>query len=215
MMFKNRIEAAEILSGKLSEFKNTDSIVLAIPRGGVPMGFTIAEILNLPLSIILTKKIGHPSNPEFAIGSVTLQHVELDPLYASKYAEYIAQEVPRLREELNRRKAYFLDNGNLPDIEGKRVIIVDDGIATGQTLLSGIEGIKKSNPKEIIVAVPVASPDAADLIGRMADRFICLATPLNFAGVGQFYSDFSQVGDQEVKFYLNRNRRNYEVKGEY
>lgn len=209
-MFRNRIEAAEILAIKLTEYRDTNSIVLAIPRGGVPMGYTIAETLNLPLSILLTKKIGHPSNPEFAIGSVTLQHVELDPLYADNFAVYIQNEIPRLREELRRSEDYFLDGSGAPEVEGKTVIIVDDGIATGQTLLSGIEGIKKSKPKEIIIAVPVASFEAARLIEKKVNKFICLSTPPNFAGVGQFYSDFSQVGDEEVRFYLNRNRTKHE-----
>jgi putative phosphoribosyl transferase len=203
-MFKNRIEAAILLSEKLTKFKNDDCVILAIPRGGVPIGFVLSKELNLPLDIILSKKIGHPSNKEFAIGSVTLQGFTVESTYKERHATYIQKEIPRLQEELLEKQKTLLGNKHKVEIKNKTVIIVDDGIATGNTVLASIHALRKRKPRKIIVAVPVSPADTADKLSKIADEFICLYIPSHFQGVGQFYRNFKQVEDDEVKDLLSR-----------
>jgi len=197
-MFKNRSDAAAQLAEKLSRYKNTDGIVLAIPRGGVPIGKEIANELNIPLEIILSKKIGHPNNPEFAIGSVSELGVILDDNVTDIPQEYIQKEAARIQVQLKEKFKLFMGDRKSSDLKNKIVILVDDGIATGNTILATINMIKKSLPKKIIVAVPVAPPATARKISKEVDEFICLLTPAEFYAVGQFYQDFSQVSDEDV-----------------
>src|ERR1035437_5658901 len=197
-MFKNRSDAAAQLAEKLSRYKNTDGIVLAIPRGGVPIGKEIANELNIPLEIILSKKIGHPNNPEFAIGSVSELGVILDDNVTDIPQEYIQKEAARIQVQLKEKFKLFMGDRKSSDLKNKIVILVDDGIATGNTILATINMIKKSLPKKIIVAVPVSPPATARKISKEVDEFICLLTPAEFYAVGQFYQDFSQVSDEDV-----------------
>lgn len=196
-MFKDRAEAAELLAGKLAAYHNTDSIVLAIPRGGVPIGRIIADALNLPLDIVLSKKIGHPSNPEFAIGSVTMDDVITDD-YAGISEEYIQEKTAEIRTQLAQRAKLFRGNKPEPVVSGKNVILVDDGIATGNTLLATIRMLRRKDPKKLIVAVPVAPLSSSRNIAHLADEFICPEQSDYFPGVGAFYKDFRQVSDEEV-----------------
>lgn len=196
-MFKNRKEAGFLLAQKLMHYKGTDSIILAVPRGGVPVGYEVAKTLELPLDIVLSKKIGHPYNREFAIGAVSLDSQIIDE-HPDVPEEYIEKEIVKLRKSL--KEKYTLFRGNLPpiSIEGKNVIIIDDGIATGNTLLVSIAMLRKKKPEKIIVAVPVLPYNTINVIEENSDEFIYLMAPGNFRGVGGFYEDFQQVDDDEV-----------------
>lgn len=197
-MFKDRYEAAMQLAKKLEKFKNKDGIVLAVPRGGVPIGYVVAKELGLPLEVILSKKIGHPYNPEFAVGSVSLYGTVINDSIIDFSMEYIHKEVERLLKVLNEKNKLYMGNRKPTDLKDKTVIIVDDGIATGNTILATLEGLRKCKPKEIIIAVPVAPPSTVSKLSKYVDEFICLLTPDNFSAVGQFYDTFLQVSDDEV-----------------
>lgn len=206
-MFKDRYEAAMLLAKKLEKYKNKNSVILAVPRGGVPIGYQIAKELNLPLDIILSKKIGHPSNPEFAIGSVSLHGTIINDNISNVSQEYINTEAEIIMKSLKTKFKLYMGDRKQTDIKGKTVIIVDDGIATGNTILVTLDMLKKSHPKEIIIAVPVAPNDTANKLAKLVDEFICLEIPEYFMGVGQFYQNFSQISDQEViKFLHNANK---------
>ncbi len=206
-IFKDRNDAAKRLADKLKKYKNEDGVILAIPRGGVPIGYYIAEDLDLPLEIVLSKKIGHPNNPEFAIGSVSLQGVVIDESVTGIPKDYIERESNRILEVLEEKFKLFMGDCKLTDLKNRTVIIVDDGVATGNTIMATINAVKKSYPKKIIVAVPVSPIESARKLSVMVDEFICLQIPKVFFGVGQFYDDFSQVSDEEVMEYLKKNQR--------
>jgi putative phosphoribosyl transferase len=196
-LFKDRMEAGLLLSEKLKKYQNSNSIVLAIPRGGVPIGYEVAKRLHLPLDIVLSKKIGHPFNKEFAIGAVSLDSAIIDE-HPDISKEYIEQEIIRLRELLREKYKLYKGNRDPIAIEGKNVIIVDDGIATGNTLLVSIEMLRKKNPAKIIVAVPVLPYDTVKIFEQNTDEFIYLIASKSFRGVGGFYEKFYQVEDDEV-----------------
>lgn len=196
-ILKDRKEAGLLLSEKLEKYQDTDTLILAVPRGGVPIGYEIAKNLNLQLDIILSKKIGHPLNKEFAIGAVSLDSFLIDP-HPEVSQAYIESEIKYLRELLQEKYALYMGNRKPIDVKEKNVIIVDDGIATGNTLLACINMLRKNNPKKIIVAVPVVPADVVPVFKQKADEFIYLMAPIDFGGVGRFYENFEQVNDDEV-----------------
>ena len=196
-ILKDRKEAGLLLSEKLEKYQDTDTLILAVPRGGVPIGYEIAKNLNLQLDIILSKKIGHPLNKEFAIGAVSLDSLLIDS-HPEVSQAYIESEIKYLRELLQEKYALYMGNRKPIDVKGKNVIIVDDGIATGNTLLACINMLRKNNPKKIIVAVPVVPADMVPIFNQKADEFIYLMAPIDFGGVGRFYENFEQVNDDEV-----------------
>lgn len=196
-MLKNRQEAALQLAGMLESYKGKEGVVLAVPRGGVPIGYGIAKELNWPLDIALSKKIGHPENKEYAIGAVSLSGYILNhEVQVSR--DYIENEVARIRTELQNRHHKYLHDKNPEIITDKIVVLADDGIATGQTLLSVIDLLRRDKPKKIVVAVPVSSLRALKKIEEAADEVICLIKPEDFRSVGQFYETFGQVSEEEV-----------------
>jgi len=200
-MFKDRIEAGEQLVNKLLEFRNNkNAIVVTIPRGGLPIGNVIAKKLNLPLEIVLSKKIGHPLHKEFAIGAVTLNDIILSEDARDISNSYIDNETSRIRAILKQRQDLYYGVRTPASLKDKTVILVDDGIATGQTLMSSINFIHQQKPSQIIVALPVGPPSVITKINNMPSvkDTICLLTPLNFQAVGQFYRKFYQVDDCEV-----------------
>lgn len=201
-IFKNRTEAAILLVEKLKKYKNSNSVVLALPRGGVPLGSEIAKTLQLPLDIVLSKKIAHPSNKEFAIGAVSLdstildEHPEIDKIY-------IENEIIGLQNVLREKhKLYRGDRKPIP-IKGKNIILVDDGIATGNTLLVTLEMLRKQGTAKIIVAVPVLPYNTVTIIEEQTDEFHYLIASKHFKSVGEFYADFRQVEDEQVIQILN------------
>ncbi len=203
-MFQNRLQAAQLLLTKLMSLKSEQGLVLAIPRGGIPLGRVIADGLQWPLEPLLIKKIGHPENEEFAIGAVSLESMQVDPEFAQPYAKYIREESLRLRAVLAERNRRFMNGKKPAEISRKTILVVDDGVATGRTMLAGIELLREKSPAKIIVAVPVASRQAARRIAETADELVCLETPDDFFGVGQFYASFPQVDDAEVKQLLSQ-----------
>lgn len=207
-MFSNRKEAGQALASHLKKYTQDKGVVLAIPRGGVPIGYEIAEALDWPLDVALSKKIGHPDNKEFAIGAASLNGYVLNhEIPVSR--DYIETELARIRENLqNYYHKYFHEQDPLI-LTNKTVIITDDGVATGHTLLSIIELIRKDKPRRLIIAVPVSSRQAIQKIEKLADEVVCLVVPEEFRSVGQHYQDFEQVEDQEVAGLLH-DRRHFE-----
>mgnify|MGYP001822045545 FL=1 len=200
-MFKDRIEAGEQLANKLLEFKNNkNALVVTIPRGGLPIGHIIAKKLSLPLEIVLSKKIGHPLHKEFAIGAVTLNDIILSEDARDISNSYIDNETSRIRAILKQRQDMYYGVSTPTNLKDKTVILVDDGVATGQTLISSINLIHQQQPSQIIVALPVGPPSVITKINNMSSvkNTICLLTPSNFQAVGQFYKEFYQVDDSEV-----------------
>jgi|TARA_B100001971_G_scaffold187811_1_gene188736 predicted phosphoribosyltransferase len=209
MIFKNRHEAGQKLAEALKKFKNKkDVIVLGIPRGGVEVAFNIAKTLKVPLSIVVTKKIGHPFEPEFAIGAVSPGgHYSINKEYQAEAGEeYIKNTVREMNSEIKRRYKEYA-TGKLPELKNKIAIIVDDGLATGYTMLAAIKYAKSKNPKKVIVAIPVAAQDSFEKVKAIVDEVVCLHTPLFFGAVGSFYQEFTQLEDEEVKFYLKESRK--------
>lgn len=193
----NRADAALQLIPYLAPYKSDRGVVLAVPRGGVPIAYHIAKKYGFPLELLMTKKIGHPSNPEFAIGAVSLEDAIIDERQAIS-REYLDQKISSIREDLRKKYKLFMGDHKPADLSGKTVIIVDDGIATGNTILSSIKMLKRKNPKRIVVAVPVAPPDTVAKIRKEVDDVICPYTPDEFFGVGYHYHDFSEVTDEDV-----------------
>ncbi|MFZ9030060.1 MAG: phosphoribosyltransferase [Robiginitalea sp.] len=204
-MFRNRTEAGYLLAGELLKYKGEPLVVMAIPRGGLPLGAIVADALQAPLEVALTKKIGHPFNREYAIGAVSRNQVVLSkPVGISQ--SYIDSETIRLRKKLEERHRLFHRKKNPVPLKGKQVIIIDDGIATGNTLRVTIALISAESPAKIIVAIPVAPPEAVERLRDMAEvaEVICLNTPRNFHAVGQFYEDFAAVSDEEALAIFER-----------
>lgn len=195
--FTNRYDAAMQLAKKLEKYKGEEGVVLAVPRGGVPIGFYIAKHLHFDLDLLMSKKLGHPYNEEFAIGAVGLEDEIIEETQGIS-PEYIDEEVANIHGQLKERYKKFMGNKQPLDINGKIVIVVDDGVATGRTIMATLEMLRRKNPRKLIVAVPVSSQEAAERIRRVVDEFICLHTPFPFYGVGRFYKDFSQTTDEEV-----------------
>jgi len=201
-ILKDRLEAGFLLSERLRKYQNSNTVILAIPRGGVPIGYEIAKRLNLPLDIILSKKIGHPSDKEFAIGAVSLESTIVDK-HLEVSNEYIEKEIVRLRELLREKYQLYRDQRQPISVEDKNVIMVDDGISTGNTLLVSIAMLRKKNPAKIIVAVPVLPFDSLKKFKQNTDEFIYLIRSKNFRGVGGFYEQFYQVQDNEAREMLS------------
>lgn len=202
-MFKDRYDAAQQLLASLQEYKNRDDVViLAIPRGALEIGSVLARELHAPLDVIFTKKIGAPGQPELAIGSVGLDVEYINPYYKKVYPDYIEQEKEQVRTLLKERYQKYRGDRPAVSLRDKVVILVDDGIATGSTVLLALDEIKKQKPKKVIVAIPVGPHDALELVKQKADKVICLLTPDIFWAISQFYQNFPQVGDEQAITFL-------------
>jgi putative phosphoribosyl transferase len=204
-IFQDRMDAGLALSRHLQHYKRVDGVMLAVPRGGVPVALPVARILELPLEIVLSKKIGHPLHKEYAIGAVSLTGTIIAP-NALASEEYIEQETIHIREQLREMYVKYMGNKKPTPVKGKVVIIVDDGVATGNTLLSTIDIIRNARPRKLVVAVPVASQQAAKKLSEVTDEFVCAWIPSQFHSVGEFYLDFTQVSDEEVVEMLGREK---------
>jgi len=209
-IFKNRQEAGRKLARRLIAYRNNKPIILALPRGGVGVGYEIARVLHAKLDVIISRKIGAPYNPEFGIGAVSEKDtVVLDRQTINKfgYAEKdIHKEQQQAQKELERRLLLYRGNHQLPNLFGKTVIVVDDGLATGVTALAAIKAIKKDKPEQLIFAVPVCASETGTTIQSLVDTFICLASR-NLWAIGLYYEDFKQVSDEEVLHLLSLNQK--------
>lgn len=204
--FQNREDAGKQLAQKLLPFKNTkNTIVIAIPRGGLVIGAELAAALNLPLDVCFTKKIGHPHNPEYAIGVVSLEETYIEEEVSQ---EYLDQEISRIRGSLKEKKERYSQGLPPFDVAGKTIIITDDGVATGKTLLLTIRLIRKMGAKKIIIAIPVGPREALSLFQKEADETIFLTTPPNFFAISEFYKDFGQIEDSEAIQLLRKYHGN-------
>ena len=202
MMFVNRDEAGILLARKLKEYSGRKNVVLmSVPRGGIQIGYRVAKELSLPLEVIISKKIPHPDNSEVAIGAVTRRANYIDAKSVEVYGipeEYIEENKKFLKIVAERRHSTYHEGIQEIKIAGKIAILVDDGIATGHTIRAALKEIKKDKPKKIILAVPVINPTLVKPMKAMADEIIYIYSPENFRAVGQFYSDFGQIGDRRA-----------------
>ena len=202
-MFRDRVDAGKRLAEELLEYKERDVIVLAIPRGGVIVGYQVAHRLSAPLDLIIPRKIGAPMNPELAVGAVSQDGtIVLNNEFVKMLRipeSFIKEEAKRQIWEIERRMKKYRGEGKpLPMLKGKTIILVDDGIATGATMRAAVVSIKKQKPAALVVAVPVGPKDTIMTLKNEADRVVCLETPEFFHAIGQFYEDFRQISDEEV-----------------
>lgn len=211
MVFRDRQHSGKLLAERLMEFKAANPVVLALPRGGLPVGRAVADALGAPLGVVVARKIGAPGNEEFAIGAVTarghrvlnehaLRHLMMPPGYLDRVTE--AQR--RVAED---REARYRGLGAPLDLRGRTVVLVDDGIATGMTMRAAIADVCAQAPAQVVVAAPVMPPDTYDEMRRLADRVVALEVPEDFYAVGQFYEDFTQVSDAEAEAILAAKTR--------
>ena len=211
--FTDRVDAGKRLASALSNFSGKKGIVLAIPRGGVPVGFEIAKTLKIPLDVIIPRKIGAPDNPELAIGAVAEDGTAIldDNLvkYLAVSREYIKEAIERQKQEIQRRLETYRQDSSYPNLKGFDVIVVDDGIATGSTMKAALASVKKRGAASITVAVPVGPPSTIEELEEVADRVVCLYTPEYFQAIGQFYSDFGQTTDEEVIKLLQESKQKH------
>lgn len=212
--FIDRRNAGWMLARKLKTYTNNPSvIVLALPRGGVPVGYEVAKALNAPLDVLIVRKLGFPAHEELAMGAITNNNTTIfneDLLKESNVSkEQIQQVIEFEKKELKRRELLYRKGKAFPDLKGKIIILVDDGIATGATILSAIKSLRQHNPLRIILAIPVAPPSVYLEIKNKVDEIICLLQPANFNAVGLWYEDFAQTSDEEVAELLQKSKHNY------
>lgn len=210
MIFKDRREAGQKLAKKLEKYKNKkDTIILGLPRGGVVVADEAASFLNLPLDLVVPRKIGAPGNPEYAIGAITedgegIFNTEVVRAYEIS-SEYLKNEVEKEKKEAERRlKVYRGKRSPLSTLKSKTIILIDDGIATGLTMKAAIKSVKKKGATKVIVAVPVTARDSLSEIKKEVDEVICLHAPVFFGAVGAFYEEFGQTEDSEVIEIMKR-----------
>ena len=205
MLLKDRKEAARKLSEKLLKYKGDDGVVMAIPRGGVPVGHEISSQLDWPLDLVITKKIGHPSSSGMSIGVVSLSGYVLNDDF-NHSSDEVTTEIARAREEIRNEYHQFMDDSEPLTITNKTVILVDDGMTDGQSLQATVELLKKDKPAKIIVAVPASSQNAMARIEQQVEEAICLTCPQEFNTLGELYKDFSEVTAEDVRGQLHDRR---------
>ena len=206
-LFHDRADAGRQLAEQLREYANSNEVVvLGLPRGGVPVAYEVASRLNVPLDIFLVRKLGVPGHTELAMGAIAPGGVQvlnrdlIDELAIPPAS--VGAVAASERQELERRDRIFRGGRPLPKLKGKTVIVIDDGLATGATMEAAVTALRHMEPTQIVVAVPVGARETCERLARVADRMICLATPAPFDAVGQWYEDFSQTTDEEVKHLL-------------
>jgi predicted phosphoribosyltransferase len=211
--FQDRVEAGEALAKALTAYKaKPDVLLFALPRGGVPVAHEVAKALSLPLDIWLVRKLGMPGQEEFAIGAIAMggvryinpEHMFLGEISQKSLEQVIAKE----EAELQRRNVLYRHGLPVPQLKGKTILVVDDGLATGATMRAAVESLRQLQAERIIVAVPVGSSSACAALSSVADDVVCLHRPEPFYGVGQWYLDFSQTSDEEVQEILGHYGKN-------
>jgi predicted phosphoribosyltransferase len=205
--FANRAEAGKILASKLSQYRGrSDVVVLGLPRGGIPVAFEVARALQVPLEAWVVRKLGVPSQPELAMGALAAGGVmRLDTSITRALGisrEVIAKVAAQESKEVERQERLYRSGRPAIEVKGKTVILVDDGLATGSSMLAAVEAARRSGAAHIVVAVPVAPPTACDSLKRAANEVVVVASPESFVAVSQWYEDFSQTTDNEVRALL-------------
>lgn len=208
MVFTNRRDAGRHLAAALDHLRDQDPVVLAVPRGGVVVGREVAARLGALLDVIVPRKLRAPYNPELAIGAVAEGGAAvLDEMAHGVSAAYLEQETEAQLAEIARRVRAYRGGRPLPSLAGRTVIVLDDGIATGATLIAALRAVRAMAPSHLVAAVPVAPPESVARMAREADEVVCLSAPEFFQAVGQFYEDFTQVEDDEVVALLAEGRQ--------
>ena len=209
MIFRDRTDAGKILAGHLGQYADRrDVVVLALPRGGVPVAFEVAEKLNAPLDVIIVQKLGTPGQEELAMGAIAsgnvkiLNHYVIEQLGISQ--AQIASAVAHEQKELQRRERFYRGDRPPIDVSGRIVILIDDGLATGSSMRAAAAAIRQRQPSQLVLAVPVASESTCAELKEEVDEVVCAVTPMAFYAVGQWYQEFSQTTDQEVRELLTR-----------
>ena len=210
MIFSNREQAARLLADNLAAYKGLNPLILAIPRGAVPMAKIVAEALGGEFDVVLVRKLGAPGNPEFAIGAID----ETGWAYLGPYAAMAGADfgyIERIKAQelatIRKRRAQYSPLHPPIDPQGRIVIVIDDGLATGSTMLAALHALRQRAPQKLVCAVPVAPPDTLEKVGEQADEVVCLTAPENFQAVGQFYADFGQIEDEEVIALLSERKK--------
>ena len=208
-LFNDRVEAGRKLAKYLLKYANrSDVLILALPRGGVPVAFEVAKELNVKMDVFIVRKLGVPGNEELAMGAIASDNIRVlneDVVMSFQIPERVIDMVAENeRRELERRESAYRRDRPKPEIKGSTVILIDDGLATGATMRAAAAALKTKSPAKIVVAVPTAAPDACELFRKEVDEIICVATPEPFYGVGAWYEDFSQTTDKEVCELLDK-----------
>ena len=208
--FSDRREAGVELASKLRQYASRqDVVVLALPRGGVPVGFEVAESLDVPLDIFIVRKLGMPGHPEYAMGAIASGGVRViseEIVQAYNIPQSAIDTIARReQEELERRERKYRRGAALTDLSDRIVILVDDGLATGSTMKAAVQAVRQHRPARVVVAVPVGAPSTCEEFADVTDETVCARTPEAFSAVGQWYRDFSQTTDEEVQALLRKH----------
>ena len=203
--FENRRKAGQALAQRLAEY-GSETLVFALPRGGVPVAVEVAQALDAELDVFVVRKLGAPGQPELALGAVASSGVQvLNDALISRIGVSEA-ELEKVaegeRQELQRREQLYRGERAAPNIKGRTVVLVDDGLATGASMRAAVAAVRQAEPAKLVVAVPVAAPDTCEALSEEVDKVVCVATPTPFYGVGRWYTDFRQVTDDEVRSLL-------------
>src|SRR5438477_3703404 len=207
--YLDRYDAGRQLAERLRAYKDRpDVLVLALPRGGVPVGSEVAEALNAPLDVFLVRKLGVPGHEELAMGAIATGGVRILDQNLVRMLGIGPDEIERVtareQRELERRELLYRDNRPAPDVTGRTVVLVDDGLATGSTMRAAVEALRREGARTIVAAVPIAAPDTCESMRDEVDDIVCAVTPEPFRAVGIWYVDFSETSDQEVRELLER-----------
>lgn len=207
--FLDRYDAGRRLAGALNHYTDRpDVLILGLPRGGVPVAYEVARSLHAPLDVFLVRKLGFPGHPELAMGAIATGGVRiLDHQLIQMYrvpADAIERVTAEERKELTRRERLYRDDRPPPDVRGRTVILIDDGLATGSTMRAAVEALREEGARKIVVAVPVAPPDTCEAMKDEVEEIVCAVTPEPFRAVGIWYADFSETADDEVRDLIAR-----------